>query len=177
MTSALTAHRRRKRRRSTPRKRPGRPPVRQRPSWECSAARNFGSLIGLPSATRGVDPCQALTNSRPLRAISCHLLHRNSRAIKGGSYRNPIKALSRFQTETQARVFFAAVIRAALAAGSFHLEALRQTGVNLHGRRYAVEAEIGADVELHVRDDDPCECHIEARLGGLDRGVIVIVRP
>ena len=88
-----------------------------------------------------------------------------------------LKALSRFQTETQARVFFAAVIRAALAAGSFHLEALRETGVNLHGWRHAVEAEIGADVELHVRDDDPRERHIEARLGGLDRGVIVIVRP
>jgi 4-hydroxy-tetrahydrodipicolinate synthase len=64
-----------------------------------------------------------------------------------------------------------------LARIRFASEALREAGIDLYRWRYAVEAEIGADVELHVRDDDPRERHIEAHLGGLDRGVIVIVRP
>ena len=64
-----------------------------------------------------------------------------------------------------------------LARIRFVSEALREAGIDLYRWRHAVEAEIGADVELHVRDDDPRERHIEAHLGGLDHGVIVIVRP
>ena len=64
-----------------------------------------------------------------------------------------------------------------LGARTSLLEALRKAGVNLHGRRRAGEAEIRADVELDVRKDDPCQCRVEAHLGRLDHGIVVIVRP
>ena len=59
----------------------------------------------------------------------------------------------------------------------FLSEALREAGIDLYRWRHAVEAEIGADVELDIREDDPCQRHVEAHLGCAGNRIIVVVRP
>src|SRR5579872_5276184 len=79
---------------------------------------------------------------------------RNSRELEAKNYRNPIK----IGPETIS-------------------EALRKAGIDLDGGCCSGEAEIGADIDLCVRQEHPRQRHIKAHESRYCSGVGIVVRP